>query len=325
MHRLLGVLLLLPTAALAASSASVTVMDSGRELGTSYDVVLVVPSDREAQAREDLAAARERCRALEQVFSAWAPDSELSRLDARAGDERVPVSEELRRVLDAALHVAAVTEGAFDPTWRPLEALWDEAEQRGTPPTGEELAAALSALGWQHLSVTDEGVRYEREGMSLGLAGVAKGWIIDAVFLQLRGAGYEDLIVNIGGDLRTAGRDADGAPWAFGVADPRRPERRVLELELQDTAVATSGNYLRKRQVGERVVGHILDPRTGHPPPFDGSVTALTRDAATADALATALFVMGPEAGLAFARSYEGLDAVYCTAEGVVTTMEAAP
>jgi thiamine biosynthesis lipoprotein len=131
--------------------------------------------------------------------------------------------------------------------------------------------------------------------------------------------------VNIGGDLRTAGRDVDGERVRLRLLDPYAPERALSWLEIEDTAVATSGNYFRARQVGGRQVGHVLDPRTGDAAIFDGSVTVLTRDAAMADALATALLVLGPEAGLALVERLDHVEAVFATREGLLASAGAIP
>lgn len=312
-----------PTPAPGDGGTWVAVVDEGHELGTSWAVeVLVHPGD-EARARADIAAAHALCQRLEGVFSEWRSDSELSRLNRRAGGGPVAVSDPLRHLLTGALEVARATDGAFDPTWLPLGALWDRAADADRPPTAEALAAALGQVGWRHVVVDASGVRFDQPDVRLGLGGVAKGWIIDAVYLDLRRRGYTSLVVNLGGDLRGSGPSADGSARVVRVADPWLPRRTATTFEIHDGAVATSGNYRRRRVVGDRSVGHILDPRSGQPPDFDGSVTVLTRDAAMADALATALFVMGPERGLAFARATPGVDAVFVTRDGVKTTLPA--
>lgn len=311
------------TGAHAAEPAQrwVAVTDEGRELGTSWAIEILVKPGSEAEARAHLAETHALCARLEAVFSEWRDDSELSRLNRRAGTTTVAVSAELRRLLVGALAVSRATDGAFDPTWLPLDAVWARAAEEERPPPPEELKAALAAVGWRHVQIDDDGVRFDAPGVRLGLGGVAKGWIIDAVFLALRRRGYSSVVVNLGGDLRAFGPAADGGPRVVRVADPWLPRRTAATFEVHEGAVATSGNYLRRRVVGDRPVGHILDPRTGQPPSFDGSVTVLTRDAAMADALATALFVLGPERGLAFARATDGVDAVYVTRDGVVSTL----
>lgn len=295
------------------------VEDTGVELGTSYDVVVLARDER--RARADLAALREYLSEQAAIFSEWRADSEISRVNREARREAVECSAELYRLLQGSLHVAEATRGAFDVTWRPLGELWDRAEARGTLPTEEELAAAREAVGWQNVRLEEGTVRFRRPDVQLGIAGVAKGWIIDALADRLREAGYEDFVVNLGGDLRAEGKDLDGRAWRIDVRDPFDSSRVVTTLEVTDAAVATSGNRYRHRTIDGRRYGHLLDPRTGRPAELAGSVTVITPDAAMADALATALYVLGLEEGLAFARSQPRVEALFVTREGVSSSL----
>jgi FAD:protein FMN transferase len=298
----------------------VVVGDHGRELGTSYEVELLIRPGEEAQAERALEAARERCHQLDASLSEWRDDSDISWLNQQAWRQSVPVSEPVARLLAGALHVAQATGGAFDFTWAPLGALWDRAEERGQAPDDAELAEVRRHIG-SHKVVLEGGVvRFTNPGTRLGVASFAKGWIIDAIFHGLRRAGFAHVIVNIGGDLRSTGDDGRGSPQVFRILDPYEPTRVAAQLGLVEGSIATSGNYFRKRMIGGKAYGHLFDPATGRPPEFDGSVTVLAADAAMADALSTALFVMGPERGLAFARRVPGLEVLYVTRSGLLAT-----
>ncbi|MCA9515239.1 MAG: FAD:protein FMN transferase [Myxococcales bacterium] len=316
---------LVPAGAGLAPSASsrARVVDEGTELGTTWAVEVVAATEGERErVASDLAAAHALCRELETHLSEWRADSEVSRVNREAGAGPVTVSPLLGRLLRGALYVSEVTGGAFDVTWPPLGALWDEAARADVAPTEAQVAAALSAVGYRKVALGADGtVRFLAPGVRLGLGGVAKGAIIDAVFEELVRRGHRDVVVNLGGDLRVGGRDERGAIRVLSISDPWEPRRVAATFEAADVAVATSGNYLRRRVVGGERVGHILDPRTGRAPAFDGSVTVITAEAAMADAMATALFVMGPDEGLAFAAKVPGLDAIYVTRDGVRATM----
>lgn len=183
------------------------------------------------------------------------------------------------------------------------------------------LARTLLDVSWRHVQLSEAGIKFGRPGTRLGIDGVAKGWIIDSIFHHLRDRGLTRLVVNIGDDLRTAGLHEDGGQRRFRISDPYDASRAACFIRIRDRAVATSGNYPRFKIVGGRRRGHILDPRTGRPPEFDGSVTVITRDTAMADALATAMFVIGPDAGLELARRTDGLDAVLVSHRGIESTI----
>lgn len=292
-----------------------SVEDHGRELGTSYHVEIRRPARSSAHAQADLAAARALLHRLEASLSEWRPGSEISRLNRDGHRQPVLLSAPVQEVLRGALHVAAATDGAFDPTWASLSATWEAARRNGVWPDPAQLAKARAGVNPKHLRLDETSAQLDHPRTQIGVAGVAKGYIIDRVFLFLRERGHREVTVNVGGDLRTS------TETQLKVVDPWQPTQAAGTLGIRAVAVATSGNYLRTSVVAGRIVGHILDPRTGEPPSFDGSVTVLTRDAAMADALATALFVMGPEAGLAFAKATPGVDAVYVTREGWRSTL----
>jgi thiamine biosynthesis lipoprotein len=291
--------------------------DDGTELGTSYTVTVVAAASAKARVEADLGEVRAMTRVLEARLSEWKPTSEISRINERAGSSAVSVSETMAAIIDGALSVSRATDGAFDITWRPWGVMWQEAERQDAWPDAAALVEVGSRVGYGLVELTDDEVRFAKPGVQLGLAGVAKGWIIDSVADELMRRGYGDVVVNIGGDLRVNGRDERGRVRRFAIADPFDPAAVAAELEVESTAMATSGNYFRRRTIRGRRVGHIVDPRTGLPPSFEGSVTVLTRDAAMADALATALFVMGPDAGLDFAWRTPGVEVVYATSEGL--------
>jgi FAD:protein FMN transferase len=295
------------------------VVDSGSEIGTSYDVV-VMASDVE-KAREDLAAARRVVFDAESHLSEWKYDTDLSRLNREGGNGPVDVPADLLKLITASIKVSEATGGVFDITWLPLGSIWKQAAAEGRLPTEEALKTVLAAVGSDNIVIDGSTVSFKNPLTQVGLGAVAKGWIVDAVFLHLKKAGYENLIVNIGGDLRTGGEGPDG-PWTFQIMDPYEPSRVAGTFELRDGAVATSGNYLRYLEIDGKRYGHILDPRTGWPPEFDGSVSAFASDCAMADALATALFVMGPEEGLMWVKANPGVDAIYATRQGLLSSIQ---
>lgn len=240
------------------------------------------------------AAAAQVFAEVDRATSTWRPDSELATL--RDG----PVSDTLAAVLEEALAVARATDGAFDPTVRPLVELWRPGgARRQTPPSADELAAARARVGWTKVrldpgrpSVVTLG------GATLDLAGVAPGYAADRVSDALVLQGLGDHLVDVGGELRARGAAPGGGAWTVAVEGPDGPGGLAT---LQDAAIATSGNQHAGYQLDGLLVGHVIDPRTGWPSGL-GVATVVAPRAAQADAWATALLLLG-EAGLARAEA----------------------
>lgn len=236
---------------------------------------------------------------LERLLSTWDAGSALSALNRAALGAPVAVESELAGLLQEADAWAQRTGRAFDPT---VGALVDAWGVRGAPrtPDASEIAEALRATGPRVLDWVDgKAVRGARGGW-IDSGGFGKGAALRAIACTVRMDGDERLLVDLGGQL-WASAPAD-APWSIDVAHPRERERPVARIEVRDVSVATSGSSERP--------GHLLDPRRGVPAPAWGSVTVVHPDALVADVLSTALYVMGPEAGLAWAAS-EGVAALF--------------
>ena len=264
---------------------------------------------------------------LDQVvaqMSTWEPDSDISRFrDAPAGSwQRLPRG--FAAVLDCAIKVARASDGAFDPTIGPLVELWGfgSTPRARRVPAAAELAREHARTGWQRLQLDAEGnALLQPGGLQLDLSAIAKGYGADCVAGHLRTRGITAALVEVGGELRAYGSKPDGQPWRV-LVESDVDETATVEalpprvLVLEDAAVATSGDrWHRFDQDGVRYA-HTFDPRRGAPVErAAASVTVVAADAMHADAWATALTVMGPEQGLAFARA-NGLAARFVTREG---------
>ena len=243
-------------------------------------------------------------------MSGWRPDSEVSRLNRAAGT--VEVSEPLATVVEEALAIHRASEGAFDITVGPLLPLFGfgpGGDPKAPGPDEAALEAVRSLVGQHAVEVIrPEGepprVRKAEPGVALDLSAIAKGYAVDRIAEELRAAGHPEHLVEIGGEIRVAGE------WTVGIEVPvPGPGRRVARsFRVSDLALATSGGYRDFREAPAapgatpRLLTHILDPRLGRPVERPrGSVTVLAPTALEADAWATALFVLGPDAGLALA------------------------
>lgn len=243
---------------------------------------------------------------LEARISTWDEGSELSRANRAAGAGATAIRPDLAALLDRSLALARATGGAFDPTVGALVAAWD-LRGKGRIPDPEALARAREAVGYDkvRLDPVSGALEYAAPGLWMELGGIGKGLALERAAALLRGPEVSAALLDFGGQVLALGAPPGEDSWRIAVAHPEDRERTVLVLGLRDRSAATSSQSERGLLVGGRHVGHILDPRTGVPVPRAGSVTVVARSAAEADALATALFVMGPDRGLAWAEGRE--------------------
>lgn len=257
---------------------------------------------------------------LEAVLSNWRSDSEVARLNAAAAAAPYHCSADLFAAATMALDWAEKTSGTFDPTVEPLvRALGlrgDEGRLPGIAP--EPGAAAPGPVGWRLVEVDrpHRTLHYLRPGMGLDFGGIGKGIALDAAATVLKRAGVTAALLDFGGQMLVFGAGPDGGGWRLGLADPVERERVAGSVLLRAGSLAVSGNGERSHTTASGAkVPHLLDPATGRPASFDGTVSVIAPDATSADALSKAFFVMGPDRGLAWAES-RGLDVLYLRRDG---------
>lgn len=271
-------------------------------MGTSLEVSVQAAS-REA----GLEASERAIRAIERTearLSTWRGDSELSRLNRTPVGEAVALGATTAAELELALACAREMGGAFDPTVGALVRAWD-LRGEGRIPGALELERALAATGHEHLQLTDGGQAVRLRPVAVEEGGFGKGAALARAREALLQAQVESASLDLGGQVLAMGQEL----WV-PLAHPAHRDVPVLELLLADASMSTSGNSERRKLIGGTPVGHLLDPRTGRPAPFEGSVTVVTADAQRADCLSTALFVLGPEAALAFAERHPEVQAI---------------
>lgn len=249
-------------------------------------------------------------------MSHWAADSTLAQFNRAPADTWHALPADLSTVLHAGLHWAQASGGAFDPTLGALVAAWgfgphaplDPADWR--PASPHAIAQAQACSGWQGLHYHPERGWRQHGGLQLDLSGIAKGYAVDAVLLRLHALGLRNALVEIGGELRGSGQRPDGQPWRVAIAPVPAavgptPDAPPQAIALRDCAIATSGSLYHRHQWQGRSYSHTLDPRTGAPIAHAlASVTVLHAECLHADALATLLTVLGPEAGWEFAEQH---------------------
>lgn len=277
-------------------------------------VVLAISASSGFSALE---AAFSEVRRVDRLVSSWREDSDLSRVNRSRPDVPVEVPGELLELLATARAWTDRTFGAFDPAVGALIDAWD-LRGTGRRPSCADLAQALAVSGRDAFRVDEKAGTVTRllPGAWMTAGGFGKGAALRAAVEALVDSGVKAGLLDFGGQLVAVGSKPAGSGWLVGVAHPGRREREVARLKLQDRAVATSGESERFVEVEGVRYGHILDPRTGIPVPAWGSVTVVAKDPLVADVLSTALFVMGPDRGSAWAEGLDEIGVLFLSEEG---------
>jgi len=294
-------------------------IDSGYHvvMGTFARIVAIAPNSR--TAKKSIEAALDQIRSIDELMSDFKPDSEISRVNNNAFTRAVKVSEATFEVLQKSIEFSKLSAGAFDITIGPVVNLWREAAEANSVPTDPELSDARSKVGFDKLilDANEMTVRFTVDGMRLDLGGIAKGYAIDKAVETMQSCGATGAMVDIGGDIRCFGTPPKPRlHWLIGLQDPNVTTHdldigtTLLTLKLSDAAIATSGVYRRFVLIDGKKYSHIFDTKTGRSSDRLTSVTIISTDAITADALATTVSVMGPEKGLALIENLPDTEAI---------------
>lgn len=292
----------------------------GATMGTTWSAQLAVSASVSLPEIERRIV-RELDRIIAQM-STWEAGSEISRFNRAPAGTWHEIGDEFMTVLAAALDVAQQTAGAYDPTVGEIVDLWGFGPSRiaDGAPSAQTLSAAAACAGWQRVFADRADRRVlQVGGVRLDLSSIAKGFAVDQVASYLLREGVTDFLVEVGGELRGAGVKPDGTPWWVLLETPPLSDEAGLPAEtivaLHGLSIATSGDYRRFREVGGKRVAHTIDPRTGRPVENEiASVTVIAKQCMMADAWATAITVLGREAGSALAER-NGLAALIVTQE----------
>jgi len=308
--RLLCICLCLSLSLILAACTREAPTLTGATMGTTFSII--VPGLKQS----DLAKLKSRADArLEEVnasMSTWQNNSSISRFNESATTDWFEVSQGFVLVAMAALEIAHRTGGAFDPTVGPLVRRWGfDKDAAGSLPTSEEIAALLALTGFENLHVDAESSSIKKSiiELQLDLNAIAKGYAVDLLAAEVAALGYQDYLVEIGGELRVSGVNADGDPWRIGIERPdasKAVDGKQPGLYLQSGGVATSGDYRNVFESDGVRYSHIIDARTGSPVSHGlASVTVVAESTMLADGWATALMVLGPDEGMKIARQLE--------------------
>lgn len=305
----------------AAPAVAATVRLEGPTMGTTWKVTVVAQLSDAEQAAVGDAITRELAE-VDVQMSTWRPDSEISRFNASASTEPIELSRGFLDVVALSLDIAAHSDGAFDITLAPLLDAWGfgpSGRKPDAPPTPEQLDALRARTGPNklHLDLSAGTLRKDQPDLALELSAIAPGHAADRIAAALVALGHTRHMVDVGGEIRLTGHGPSGGPWRLGIERPDTTGGTVHDVvELTDQALATSGDYRNYYERDGLRLSHTLDPRTARPIAHKlASVSVVLPTAAQADGWATALNVLGPDAGLALATA-RGIPALFLVREG---------
>ncbi|MFZ0611081.1 MAG: FAD:protein FMN transferase [Desulfobacterales bacterium] len=287
---------------------------TGRTMGTTYRIKLVVTGSRPPAAGLQ-AQIDQRLEEINQSMSTYRADSEISRFNRlTTAGEKFRASDDFIRVVQAAKKIFLLTDGAWDGTVKPLVDLWGfgSAGVVVEPPPPAMVRQRLQAVGFDAVQVLEDRFLVKRNAaVTLDLGSIAKGYGVDQIAALLRDRKIEDFLVEIGGEVFAAGHRKDGLDWRVGINMPRKeaaPDQVYKVVTLTQRAMATSGDYRSFFEIDNKRYSHVIDPRSGFPV-TNGvvSVSVLAADCTFADGLATALMVMGPAKGIELVDRFEGV------------------
>lgn len=279
-------------------------------LGSRVSITVLHP--RRAVAEQAVEASFQELRLVESLMSIYRPDSQLCRLNqARSLSNPHPY---LLEVLRASAEMSAASSGAFDITVQPLWNVFAKAKTEGHAPGAGAIEAVRKCVDWRRVNVSRDLVRLHGKGTAITLNGIAQGYAADRVLAALRRHGIENALVDAG-EIDAIGHKEEGGAWRVGIQHPRRKDAFIALADLQGRCLSTSGDYATTFS-DDRMLNHLFDPRTGRSPTELASVSIAAPTGMLADALSTAVFVMGPDQGMKLLRATPGADALLVLKNG---------
>tara|TARA_B110000046_G_scaffold34897_1_gene37923 strand:- start:130 stop:1113 length:984 start_codon:yes stop_codon:yes gene_type:complete len=287
-------------------------------MGSSFEITVV--AEGEDFAKESLAIAKKEIIRIENLISSWDQKSETSRINRNAGIAAVEVSKELFDLIFRAQQISKLSSGAFDLTFAAIDKLWNFDGRESEMPNPDALKASVFNIGYQLIELDEESltVFLPRKGMKIGFGAIGKGYAADSAKQLLVERGVLGGIINASGDMNTWGTKPDGSSWTIGIVNPMNNKKVFSWFSLEHNAVVTSGDYEKFTQINGRRYSHIIDPRTGIPSQGIVSCTIFASKAELADAIATAVFVMGVESGLFLIDQLPDIEAILIDESGII-------
>lgn len=288
-------------------------------MGSDFEITVVAKTQLEAD--KQIAIAIGEISRIEALISSWKTTSETSNINKNAGVNPVKVSEELFSLIQRALKISNLTDGAFDISYASMDKLWKYDGSMTQMPSKEAIKKSVAKVGYQDIIVDPKNstVFLKNKGMKIGFGAIGKGYAADKAKKLLISNGVSGGIINASGDINSWGSKPSGSSWQVAITNPLNKNKAFAMLPIKD-AVVTSGNYEKYVTFNSRRYSHIIDPRTGYPSQGIISVTVFAPKAELADALATSVFVMGVETGIDRINQLKAIECIIITDTGNIIT-----
>ncbi len=268
-------------------------------MGSGFDITVV--ANDSVQANEYIDTAVNEIIRIEKLISSWDQNSQTSAINKNSGNKPVKVDQELFGLIERAIGISKLTDGAFDISYASMDRIWKFDGSMTKMPTEEIVKLSVTKVGFQNILLDKENgtVFLKLKGMKIGFGAIGKGYAADKAKELLVKKGVPSGIINASGDMNTWGKQPNGQAWKVAITNPMDKNKAFALLPITTNgAVVTSGNYEKYVTFEDKRYSHIIDPRTGYPSSGIISVTVFAPKAELADALATSVFVMGKEVGL---------------------------
>lgn len=311
MKSILSILVLfLSITVFSQSKDYITVKKSLKLMGSRFDITVV--SVDEDLGYINIQEAVGEIRRIEKMISSWDASSETALINKNAGIKPVKVSLELFKLIERAKQISEITDGAFDISYSSMDKIWKFDGSMTSMPTNEEIRKSVAKVGHNNiiLNTADNTVFLKYKGMKISFGAIGKGYAADKAKELLVSKQVPAGIINAAGDLTTWGTKASGEKWLIGIANPLSKDKIFSWLPILESSVATSGNYEKFVIINGKKYTHIIDPRTGYPSAGINSVSVFAKSAELCDALATAIFIMGKNAGLSLVNQLGGTEVI---------------
>ena len=279
-------------------------------MGSRFDISVVANSQIEGD--KNIQRAINEISRIEKLISSWDKNSQTSKIIENAGIQPVKVDAELFQLIERAIKLSKLTNGAFDISYASMDKIWKFDGSMTEMPSEEAIKKSVEKVGYQNIILNTENqtVFLKLKGMKIGFGAIGKGYAADKAKALLIEKGVVGGIINASGDLNTWGTQPNGKDWTVAIVNPLNKEKVFSWFPVKNSAVVTSGNYEKYVTFNNTLYTHIIDPRTGYPATGILSVSVFTKTAELADALATSIFVMGVDTGLDFVNQLKGVECI---------------